>query len=168
MTRIARWLVPALAALVLLMGTFGVAAAEQRGPTEPPKTPNYTELEQQYRLRMAQVRSLDELIRRAAHRGEEIAAKITRAKAEGKDTAALEQALTTYRTKLYAAHAYWQAAADALKTHAGFSAAGKVTNPDQARATLKTAGAALEQSYLTARSADELLNKALAKALANK
>lgn len=168
MTRIARWIIPTLAALMLLIGTFGIAAAEERGPTQPPKAPKYTELEQLLRLRAAQARSLDEMLRREARRGDEIAAKIARAKAEGKDTAAIEQALATYREKLYAAHAYWQAAADKLKAHAGFSNAGKVTNPDQARATLKAAGAALEQAYRTARGAEEQLNKALAAALGKK
>jgi hypothetical protein len=168
MTRIARWLIPTMAALMLLFGTFGVAAAEERGPTQPPKPTGNVELEQLLRLRIAQARSLEEMLKREARRGDEIAAKITRAKAEGKDTTAIEQALAAYREKLYAAHAYWQTAADTLKAHAGFSDGGKVTNADQARATLKAAGSALEQAYRTARGAEEQLNKAIATALGKK
>jgi hypothetical protein len=162
-TRWTRWIVSALAALLLLLGTFGVAAAEKRGPTGPqPTETNYAELEQLYRLRQQQVRSLDEMLRRDERRGAEVAELIARAKAEGKDTAAIERALAAYRTGLGVARAAWKTAAYALKTHAGFNDAGKVTNPDQARATLKTAGSALEQSYRTARYVEEMLNKALA------
>ena len=161
MLRIARWLAPTLAALFVLIGTFGVAAAAERGATTPPP-PNYAELEQQYQLRQLQVRSLDELLKRDEHRTTEVAALIARAKAAGKNTAALEQALAAYRSKLGAARTAWYTAAVTLKTHTGFSTAGKVTNADQARATLKAATGALEQSYVAARSAEELLNKALA------
>jgi hypothetical protein len=163
MSRIARWtrwFAPTIAALLLLIGAFGVAAAAERGPTTPPPA-NYAELEQQYHLRQLQVRSLDELLKRDERRSTEIAKLIAYAKAAGKDTKALEQALATYRAKLGVARVAWYTAAATLKTHAGFSAAGKVTNPDQARATLKAATSALEQSYLAARSAEELLNKAM-------
>jgi hypothetical protein len=166
MTRITRWITLTLTALLLLLGTFGVAAAAEHGAT-PPKT-NYAELEQQYHLRQQQLRSLNEMITRDEHRTAEVATLIARAKAEGKNTAALERALAMYRSKLGAARTAWYTAAATLKTHAGFSDAGKVTNADRARATLKTAGSALEKSYLTARSAEELLNKALAVKLIRK
>jgi hypothetical protein len=42
------------------------------------------------------------------------------------------------------------------------------THPDQARATLKAAKSALEKSYLAARSAEALLNKALAAKIGKK
>jgi hypothetical protein len=160
MARIARCFASIIAAL-LLLGTFGVAAAADRGPTTPPPA-NYAELEKQYQLQKSQLRSLDEMLKRDERRGSEVAALIARAKAEGKNTTALEKALATYRSKLGGARTAWYTAAAALKTHAGFSDAGKVANPDQARATLKAAKSALEKSYLAARSAEELLNKALA------
>jgi septal ring factor EnvC (AmiA/AmiB activator) len=160
MTRIARWMAPALVAL-LLLGTFSVAAAAEGTPTKPPQTAN-AELEKQYALRKQQVRSLDEMLKRDERRSAEVARILARAKAEGKNTASLEQVLVTYRAKLVAARSFWQAAAAMMKSHAGFSNAGKVTNLDQARATLKAAGSTLEQSYRAAQSAEELLNKALA------
>ena len=161
MIRIARWLAPTIAALLLLLGTIGVAAAAERSPATPPPA-KYAELEKQYQLQKSQLRSLDEMLKRDERRTTEVAAMIARAKGEGKNTAALEQALATYRSKLGDARTAWYTAAAALKTHAGFSDAGKVTNADQARATLKAAKSALEKSYLAARSAEELLNKALA------
>lgn len=160
MSRIARLLVPTFAALLLLLGTFGFASAAERGSATPP--PNYAELEKQYQLQKSQLRSLDELLKRDERRSAEVAKLIARAKAEGKNTTALEQALAAYRSKLGGARTDWFTAAAALKAHTGFSAAGKVTNADQARATLKAAKSALEKSYLAARSAEELLNKALA------
>jgi hypothetical protein len=170
MSRIARWtrwFAPTLAALLVLIGTFGVASAAERGSTTPPPA-NYAELQKQYNLRQLQLRSLDELLKRDDRRSAEVAKLIAYAKAAGKNTTALEQALATYRAKLGVARTAWYTAAAVLKTHTGFSAAGKVTNPDQARATLKAATSALEKSYLTARGAEELLNKALAAIRAQK
>jgi hypothetical protein len=161
MTRITRWMAPAVVALLVLLGTFGVAAAAETKPTKPPQAPN-AELEQQYRLRQQQLRSVYDMIKRDQRRSEEVAKMIVHAKAEHKNTAALEQAMATYREKLGTASTFLQTAAAALKIHAGFSDAGKVTNLDQARATLKVAGSALEQAYRTAQGAEELLNKALA------
>jgi len=166
MSRIARLLAPTFIALLLLMGTFGFASAAERGSTTPP--PSYAELEKQYQLRQLQLRSLDQLLKRDERRGAEVTTLIARAKAAGKNTTALEQALAAYRSKLGGARKSWYTAAIILKTHTGFSASGKVTNADQARATLKAAGSALEQSYLAARSAEELLNKALAVKLTQK
>jgi hypothetical protein len=160
MPRITRFLVSALAVLLVLIGTFGVAAAEQRGSTVPPPA-NYGELEQLYRLRQLQARSLDEMLKRDERRGMEVERLIAYAKTKGKDTAALERALATYRTTLRYARAAWQTAADVLKTHAGFNDAGKVINPNQARATLKTAESAIYKCYRVARYAEELLNRAL-------
>lgn len=161
MARITRFFFSALAVLLVLIGTFGVAAAEERSPTPPPPA-NYAALEQLYRLRQAQVRSLDEMLKRDAHRITEIEKLIAYAKAHGLNTTALEHALATYRSMLRNARTAWQTAADALKTHAGFSDAGKVINLDRARATLKTAENGLYTSYRTAQSAEQLLNKALA------
>src|SRR6185503_3154057 len=98
---------------------------------------------------------------REERRGMEVEKLIAYAKTKGMNTAALEKALATYRSVLRYARASWQTAADVLKRHAGFNDAGKVTNPDQARATLKTAESAIYKCYRVARYAEELLNKAL-------
>ena len=164
MSRIARWtrwIIPTLAALLLIMGTVGTTTATERGPTTTP-TPAYPALEQQYRLQQQQLRSLGEMLTREERRSAEIIKMIAYAKAAGKNTTALEQALATYRSALSNARADWQTAATTLNTHAGFSATGKVAAPDTARATLKTTGSALERSYLTARGAENALNQALA------
>lgn len=160
-TRWARWIIPSLAALLLIMSAAGTTAAAERRPTTTP-TPTYPALEQQYRLQQQQLRSLGEMLTREERRSAEIAKIIAYAKAAGKNTAALEQALAAYSAALIGARTDWQSAAATLNTHAGFSATGKVTTPDTARATLKAVGGALERSYLAARGAEEALNRALA------
>jgi hypothetical protein len=165
MTRIARWTrwtASALAVLLMLIGTFGVAAAENRGATTPPPPTSYGELEQLYRLRKQQLRSLDEMLTRDERRAVEVEQLIAYAKGKGKDTAALERALATYRATLGSARAAWKIAFEVLKTHAGFNDAGHVTNPDQARATLKSAENALYKCYRMTHYAEELLARALA------
>src|SRR5204862_1801056 len=85
MPRITHFLVSALAVLVVLVGTFGVAAAEQTGPTVTPPHTNYGELEQLYRLRQSQVRSLYEMLSRDEQRALEVDKLIAYAKSKGVD-----------------------------------------------------------------------------------
>ena len=86
---------------------------------------------------------------------------IAKLKAKGKDTAALEQAVAAFRSGIAQARAEWQAASATLSTHAGFDAAGKVTNADQARATLKDAHGHMEQAHTIAHAAYEKLHAAI-------
>jgi len=62
------------------------------------------------------------------------------------------------RTEITNARAEWQAASATLAAHAGFDATGKVTNADQARATLKDAHGHMEQAHSIARGAYEKLH----------
>jgi ElaB/YqjD/DUF883 family membrane-anchored ribosome-binding protein len=62
---------------------------------------------------------------------------IGKAKANGKDTSALEAAVAAFKAKESDFKKLNSAAADILKTHAGFDANGKVVNRDQARQTLQ-------------------------------
>ena len=157
-----RWIAVALT-VVLLFGSFGVTAAAGRSAAETgaPETRN-AELERSYQLRKQQLRQVEEMLRRGERRAAEISQMIERAKAEGKDTTAIAQALVAYRAKLVSAQAAWRAASAKLTAHVGFTDAGKVSNTDQAAATMKAAGAYLEASYLTLRGAEEALNRALA------
>ena len=86
---------------------------------------------------------------------------ITKLKAKGQDTAALEQAVAAFRTDIAKARAEWQAASDALDTHAGFDNDGKVTDADQAHATVKDAHSHMEQAHTIARGAFEHLHAAV-------
>jgi CHASE1-domain containing sensor protein len=155
-----RWFAVALT-FVLLFSSFGVTAAAGRSPLASQETRN-AELERNYQLRKQQLRSVDEMLQRGERRAAEISQLIQRAKAEGKNTTALQQALADYRAKLISAQAAWRAAAAKLAAHVGFTDAGKVSNTDQAAATMRAAGAYLESSYLTLRGAEDALNRALA------
>jgi hypothetical protein len=87
---------------------------------------------------------------------------IATAKAKGKDTSALEQALATFRQKLATARTAWQSASDTLATHAGFDAQGKVTDAATARETLKSARSAMLSAHATVVGARVELRQALA------
>jgi hypothetical protein len=78
---------------------------------------------------------------------------IAKLQAKGQDTAALEQALTTFRAAIEQAYTEWSAAKSALDTHAGFGANRKVTDADQARATLQDAHDHMEQAHAIAKAA---------------
>jgi hypothetical protein len=67
----------------------------------------------------------------------------------GKDTAALATALAAYNAGLDSAQSSWNTANSILTTAAGFDSDGKVTDVDQARQTLQTAGDALRATHRT-------------------
>ena len=69
--------------------------------------------------------------------------------AEGKDTTALQTALAAFQAGIGQAQTSFDAAKQALDTHAGFDASGKVTNATQALKTLVDAGRAERQFHLT-------------------
>ncbi len=65
--------------------------------------------------------------------------RIAALKALGKDTTALDAALSNFKTMLATAHTDHESAANILKTHAGFDASGKVTNAQLAQDTVQQA-----------------------------
>jgi len=71
---------------------------------------------------------------------------ISKAKANGKDTAALEAAVTAFKSKEAEAKKLNGTAANIVKTHAGFDANGKVVNRDQARQTLQDGNQPLKEA----------------------
>ncbi len=68
----------------------------------------------------------------------------------GFDTDGLESALQDFSTAYASAQANHNEADGILESPAGFDISGMVTDPDQARSTLSTAGAAQRQFHLTA------------------
>lgn len=74
---------------------------------------------------------------------------IAKAKEQGQDSAALETALAAYQAQLPNAQQPHDAAAQILTTHAGFDAAGKVTDSAQAKTTLESARQSLQQGRET-------------------
>jgi hypothetical protein len=115
-----------------------------------------------YKLEQQRLRLQDVRLKTASQYAGKIDQLIAKLKAKGQDTAALEQAVAAFRTGITQARAEWQAASATLATHAGFDGAGKVTNADQARATLKDAHGHMEQAHTIARGAYQKLHAAIA------
>jgi hypothetical protein len=145
-------------ALVAVGMTFGTAAAAPARPEKP--RPN-AQLTAMYRVEQIRLRVQGERLTRAATFAAKFDALVAKLKAKGQDTTALEQAVAAFRTSLDQARAEWQSAKDALTTHAGFDDAGKVTNADQARATLKDAHGHMAQAHTIAHQAFLTLRKAV-------
>jgi prefoldin subunit 5 len=74
-------------------------------------------------------------------------------KAQGKDTSTLETALTNFSTQIQAAQVSHDAAKQILEAKAGFDANGQVTDPQQARETLRTARQSMMEAQLTMKQA---------------
>lgn len=70
-------------------------------------------------------------------------------KTAGKDTSALESALSTYQSQVAAAQSDHDAAATILASPAGFDGSGKVTDLKAALQTVLDAGKHLRQAHLT-------------------
>ena len=62
---------------------------------------------------------------------------IDKAAANGKDVSEIQSALDAYEAALIASKPAYDALGDIINSHAGFDANGKVTDSEQARATLK-------------------------------
>jgi hypothetical protein len=87
-------------------------------------------------------------LRHAGTAGDKLQKLIDKAKAKGKDTAALETALAVYRTALTGAQADHDNAAAILSGHAGFDDAGKVTDAKAAKQTLESGRKALNDAHV--------------------
>ena len=159
-TRFSRWTLALLVALVAVGMSFGSASA---APAKPPGGPKAElALSRMYKAEQNRLKLQDARLNRAVEYATKIDSLIAKLKTKGKNTAALEQAVAAFRSGIAQARTEWQAASATLATHAGFDDAGKVSNADQARATLKNAHGHLEQANTIARAAYEKLRAAVA------
>jgi hypothetical protein len=162
MTRIARlsrWTLALLVALVAVGMSFGSAQAAPAGGGADKG--GSAALSRTLKVEQQRLKLQDARLKRATEYAAKIDSLIAKLKAKGKDTAALEQAVSTFRAGIEQARAEWQLASDILAAHAGFDAAGKVTNADEARTTLKDAHGHMEQAHTIARGAYKSLRAAI-------
>jgi hypothetical protein len=89
---------------------------------------------QEYRLEMAREAIID-----AQERIDEL-------NAEGEDTTAIEEALAKFSAQVEAAQSSWNAASSILNEGAGSDGPGQVIDQEQARATIHSAGQALQDT----------------------
>jgi hypothetical protein len=159
--RFSRWILALLVALVAVGMSSGSASA---APVPPGGGTAKAELalSRTYKAEQKRLKLQDARLKRVEDYATKIDSLIAKFKAKGKDTAALEQAVVAFRSSIALARAEWQAASAILATHAGFDADGKVSNADQARATLKDAHSHIEQVHTIARAAYEKLHTAIA------
>lgn len=155
-----RFTIALLVALMAIAATVGSAFAAPGPGNQPPANP--AGLTRAYREQQARLKLQDLRLKHAAEFAGKVEAMVAKLKAQGKDTAALERALAEYRAAIERARSEWQAAAATLAKHAGFGDDGKVTNADQARATLKDAHGHMEQTHKIAHEAFVALRKAMA------
>lgn len=119
------------------------------------------------RLEQVFEREQDWLKRQAANLGkadavaDRLGELIEKAKANGVDTGDLEAALASFESAIGEAQRSHDEAAAILDAHAGFNGGGKVTDPDQALETVKSAGAALRQAAGTMKDAGQALREAV-------
>jgi hypothetical protein len=158
--RFSRWTLALLAALVAVGMSFGSASAAPAKPTLTPLA--NAALSRSYKVEQDRLKVQDVRLKNADKYAGKIDELIAKLKAKDQDTTALDQAVAAFRAEIVKARAEWQAASATLATHTGFDAASKVTNADQARATLKDAHGHMEQAHLIAHAAYVNLHAAIA------
>jgi chromosome segregation ATPase len=156
--RFSRWTLALLIAVVAVGMTIGSASAAPAGRTADKVN---AALSRRYKQEQQRLKLQDARLTRADEYATKIDGMIAKLKAKGKDTAALEQSVAAFRAGIAQARAEWQAASDVLAAHAGFDAAGTVSNADQARATLKSAHEHMESAHTIARGAYKTLHEAI-------
>lgn len=137
----------ALVALVAALGlaslsVFGVSAAEAEEPTTPP-TGEMTN-ERLEKLWAREVRAYEKL-----GKTETFISKtqqlIDRAAEHGMDVSAVQAALDAFGDAVDNAKPIYESAHEIVNLHAGFDADGKVTDAEQARATVRALGEKLKE-----------------------
>jgi hypothetical protein len=158
--RLSRWTLALLVALIAVGMSFGSASAAPAAGAGGTTKADLA-LSRMYKAEQQRLKLQDARLARVTDYTTKIDSLIAKLKAKGKDTAALEQAVAAFRTGIAQARAEWQAASATLATHTGFDNNGKVTNADQARATLKDARGHMEQAHRIAGGAYQKLHAAI-------
>lgn len=116
---------------------------------KPPQDGAKVALQRAFAEQQHALTALGRKLDRADARAAKVASWIAKVKAQGKDTTALDAALSAFKDKIAAARASWAAADATLKAHAGFDDSGKVTDSTAARATVEQARSQLESTRRT-------------------
>ena len=153
-------------AVVALIAGMWVGPAAAAGPTNQQR--EYRALKYGLSLLEIRVKALQDQID-LARDGIAVADQfIQDEQANGQDTSALEAALTTFETKLANVQSLHDEAAQILATKAGFDQNGNVTDPAQARETLKNAHQKVQEATQTLREARQEFRRAMQEYRQNK
>jgi len=137
-----------------------VFAAGKNDPTPPPAERRQISNERLERVWARQLRlykrmgHIDELITKAQK-------LIDRVKANGKDVSALQAALDAFEAAVKAAQPSYESAKGIINSHQGFDSNGKVTDPAQARETVKALRAKFKEIHDAMDGTGKLLREAI-------
>jgi hypothetical protein len=145
--------------VAVLAGTLAFPATVQAAG--PEGDPDPARLERMYARLTEALAGQAERFSRIDEKAANVQTRINDLKAEGKDTSALETALSDYNAKVDDAKALYAEAAAILEAHTGFDASGKVVDAVAARETLKSAGEKMRAAHRELRPAMGDLLKAL-------
>jgi hypothetical protein len=123
-----------------LIPAGNVFASYSADDTTPPQATPQGEkksLDQVFQVEQKAHDHQGELITKAVTMSGKISELIARAKSNGKDTAALEKALSDFNTKIGEIRLAYDQTGKLIKEHKGFDAAGKVTDREQASKTVE-------------------------------
>jgi len=136
---------------IVLAGVFVPSATAQAAPAIDDGTPgpfaDGSRLEFGCRQANRVLEGQQDRLDLANHTAEQAQTWIDELKAKGKDTSALEAALSAFKSGIASAQAKHDEAQGIMEAHAGFDSDCKLTDRDQAKATLQSAGNALREAH---------------------
>lgn len=140
----------ALAGLLamLALAAMPVTAAYAVGASDPPPPSGEVSAERLERLWHRRQRAhhrLGVMLERADGLIEHVQERLDQAAADGKDVTALQAALDSFADAVAQARAPYDEATEILETHSGFDESGKVTDQEQAAATIHALGEKLHE-----------------------
>ena len=124
-----------------------VHAAGNYDPTNPPRNgvPSNERLEQIWAREMNVYERLGKIFDIGDSRFEKAQGLIDKAKANGKDVSAVQAALDAFKAAVKSARPTYESMNGIVNSHQGFDGAGKVTDSEKAKATVKEMGVMLQE-----------------------
>ncbi len=170
MNTIHKYVTGGMAALMMSAGAFALSPSAAFAETQPPPTPaakidaaereGHKLTKMLMRERKAAVAQGDRL-RKAFEVQTKTERFIDTQAAAGKDVSALRTALAAYTVRINKAQIAHDKAKVTLRTHAGFSDTGEVTDREAAKQTVKSAGEDLRSAHQDLHGAGRDLRKAI-------
>ena len=154
--KLGEWSVLGLLMIVLLVGVWATPAL-----AAPAEQQDFIRLEYGLKRALLWADALQDRIDNLTGGGNLVDEFIVDEQEKGHDTASLERALVTFRTKVGVAQESLNTAVGILENKAGFDENGEVLEPQQARETLKTAHRTMQDARQTLFPAAQDLRQAM-------
>jgi len=155
-------LVVALTAAAFVAVPAAPAYADDGTPPTPERSRDRgARLEQVFEREKDWLSRQSDNLGKAGAASQKLSGLIEKAKANGVDVSSLEAALATFESQIAVAGQQHEEAAAIIDAHSGFNGGGKVTDPDLALETVKSAGGALREAAQTMKEAGQGLRQAV-------